>query len=146
MDIYTFLNLGFNQELIPLSAAIFCISLKKRDTKGFPLLSGLGELFSEEDNPFEEEKGRLCALASLREPNTIRENPALCRFEKQVKPNKKGKSKLCVLVPLWQKARRTGKTSHNFKILQKTLHYKNRHTSNLEKRLKLYNKNPCKCK
>jgi hypothetical protein len=48
----------FNKELFPLSAAIFCVSLKKRDTKGFPLLSGLGHLFSKETfeihNPKEE--------------------------------------------------------------------------------------------
>ena len=71
----------------PLSATIFC---PPRRTKGFSLLSGLGELFPEENYRFKEIKRRLCAFASLREPMTTKKNPALCLFQKQVKHNKWG--------------------------------------------------------
>ncbi|WP_139257026.1 hypothetical protein [Flavobacterium saccharophilum] len=79
-------------------------------TKGFSLPSGLGELFSEENYRFKEIKRRLCAFASLREPLKTKKNPALFLFQKQVKPNKKEKSKLRVLVPLWQKSPKTIQT------------------------------------
>ena len=41
----------------PLSVAIFCFLKKK--AKGFPLLSGLGELFSEEILRFPEDKRKI---------------------------------------------------------------------------------------
>ena len=44
----------------PLSVSIFCFLKKK--AKGFPLLSGLVELFPEEDNRFPEERRRLPAI------------------------------------------------------------------------------------
>ena len=43
-------------------AVPFSLLCLPRRTKGFPLLSGLGELFPEEDNRFPEERRRLPAI------------------------------------------------------------------------------------
>jgi len=107
----------------PLSVTIFCFLKEK--AKGFPLLSGLGQQFPEENKA----KGsKLIAFATLGETT---------------KPYKKKPSRLSAFAA---NPPQRAKIRYNPPNPRKTSCCKKRETSHLEKRLKLYKKKACKCK